>query len=70
MHYHDIKEAAAHFNFNLRPKYCDKDQALVKSLCKEYGIHFFTKSVDTKSFKKENKLSTQMDARELRYDCF
>ncbi|AFL97680.1 tRNA lysidine(34) synthetase TilS [Ornithobacterium rhinotracheale] len=70
LHSHDIKVAAAHMNFNLRPKDCDKDQALVKSFCKEYGIDFFTKSVDTKSFKKENKLSTQMAARELRYAWF
>lgn len=70
LHSKHIEVAAAHMNFNLRPKDCEQDQALVKSFCALNKIPFYTKSVDTKTFKKEHKLSTQMAARELRYAWF
>lgn len=62
--------SAAHMNFNLRPKDCDKDQKLVEDFCKKHQIPFFVKSVDTKKYKEEHKLSTQIAARELRYNWF
>ena len=62
--------SAAHMNFNLRPKDCDRDQKLVEDFCKKHQIPFFVKSVDTKKYKAEYKLSTQIAARELRYNWF
>ncbi|MBV7441360.1 tRNA lysidine(34) synthetase TilS [Weeksellaceae bacterium TAE3-ERU29] len=62
--------SVAHMNFNLRPEECDKDQKLVQDFCKRYQIPFFVKSVDTKKYKEEHKLSTQIAARELRYNWF
>lgn len=60
----------AHCNFNLRGQESDKDEKFVKNLAKKFDVPFFSKSFDTAFFAKENKISTQMAARELRYQWF
>lgn len=60
----------AHCNFNLRGEESDKDEKFVKNLAKKFDVPFFSKSFDTAFFAKENKISTQMAARELRYNWF
>jgi tRNA(Ile)-lysidine synthase len=60
----------AHFNFKLREKDADLDENLVKSYCKKRNIPLHIGTANTKAFAQENKLSTQMAARELRYSWF
>lgn len=58
----------AHCNFKLRGKASDLDAAFVKKLAEVLDIPFFETSFETDQFAKENKLSIQVTARELRYD--
>ena len=60
----------AHCNFNLRPIECDIDEEFVKKLGKNLNTKVFTIHFNTTEFAKENKQSTQIAARNLRYDWF
>jgi tRNA(Ile)-lysidine synthase len=62
--------AIAHCNFSLRGKESDGDEQLVKSFAEANGKPFFTTRFDTKSYAKNNNISVQMAARELRYKWF
>lgn len=62
--------SVAHVNFKLRGIESDKDERFVREKCQLKSVPFFTMSFDTESFAKENKLSIQMAARELRYEWF
>lgn len=62
--------ALAHCNFNLRGKESDDDEDFVLQLAEDLNLEVFIESFDTNSYAKENKLSIQMAARELRYDWF
>ena len=62
--------AVAHCNFQLRGKDSDGDEKFVEDLCKKQGIIFHSTRFETKKFVKENKVSTQMAARALRYEWF
>lgn len=60
----------AHCNFKLRGKEADKDEKFVKELANKLNIPFYSISFNTEKFANENKISTQMAARELRYRWF
>lgn len=60
----------AHCNFNLRGIESDDDEAFVLQLAEDIDVEVFIESFETKSFAKDHKISTQMAARELRYDWF
>ena len=60
----------AHCNFRLRDKESERDKEFVGELAKKYGVEFFVKDFDTEKYAKENKLSIQEAARELRYQWF
>ena len=60
----------AHCNFNLRGKESDLDEEFVNNLSQKTSNQIFIKSFDTEKHSKENKLSTQIAARELRYTWF
>ncbi|WP_396596075.1 tRNA lysidine(34) synthetase TilS [Dokdonia sp. R86516] len=60
----------AHCNFNLRGVESDGDQAFVESYCKLHNIPIYIKSFDTSAYAKIKKTSTQIAARELRYQWF
>lgn len=60
----------AHVNFSLRDQDCDLDQQMVEQYAKQNNTPFHTIRFDTKKYAKENSLSTQMAARDLRYDWF
>lgn len=60
----------AHCNFNLRGAESDSDEKLVQELGLQLNIKTYTTSFNTETFAKENKLSTQIAARELRYEWF
>lgn len=60
----------AHCNFKLRGAESDRDEQFVKELGKKYGVETLVKQFNTEKYAKENKLSTQEAARELRYSWF
>ena len=62
--------AIAHCNFQLRGIESFEDQKFVQEYAEEQKIPFFTTIFDTKAFAKEYQLSTQVAARELRYNWF
>ncbi|MGZ3861780.1 MAG: tRNA lysidine(34) synthetase TilS [Bacteroidia bacterium] len=62
--------AVAHCNFTLRGTESDADATFVEGYCLKNKIKFFYKAFDTTGYAAKNKISTQMAARELRYDWF
>jgi tRNA(Ile)-lysidine synthase len=66
----DYTIGIAHCNFTLRAGDSDKDEELVRQFASEYRIPFYLTRFETKIFAKQNKLSIQMAARELRYKWF
>lgn len=66
----ELDIALAHCNFNLRGKESDADEEFVLQLAEGLDIEIFIESFETEVYAKQNKLSTQMAARELRYNWF
>lgn len=62
--------AIAHVNFGLRGEESDADEVFVKKLAVKLKVPFYTTTFETENYAKENKLSTQMAARILRYTWF
>lgn len=62
--------AIAHCNFQLRGADSDEDAAFVHRLAEKLAVSFFVKRFETSSYAAQNGLSTQVAARELRYDWF
>lgn len=62
--------ALAHCNFQLRNLESDEDQNFVANYAKNQNISCFTIKFDTKKYSETHKLSTQVAARNLRYDWF
>lgn len=62
--------SVAHVNFSLRGECSDRDEQHVRQWCQDNGVEFFTQKFDTHAYSRENSLSTQMAARELRYNWF
>jgi tRNA(Ile)-lysidine synthase len=60
----------AHCNFNLRGKESDLDEVFVKELAEKLNRKCFTTSFETDKVAKEQKESTQVAARNLRYTWF
>ena len=60
----------AHCNFQLRGHESDKDEIFVNALAKDLGVECHTKRFDTEGYVLEKKISTQLAARELRYEWF
>jgi tRNA(Ile)-lysidine synthase len=60
----------AHCNFSLRAAESDMDEDMVSKFAAEHNIEFFSTRFDTKAYARENGLSVQMAARELRYSWF
>lgn len=66
----DLNFALAHCNFNLRGEESDADETFVLELAEDLNTEVFIESFDTENYAKQHKLSTQMAARELRYNWF
>ncbi|WP_316831355.1 tRNA lysidine(34) synthetase TilS [Pedobacter aquatilis] len=66
----DITVGVAHCNFNLRGDEAQRDEHFVKMLAISLGLPFYVTHFETKKYATENKISTQMAARELRYNWF
>ncbi len=62
-----LKPAIAHFNHKLRGIESDADAKFVEQLADSLGWEFHLGEGDVKSFAKENQLSVEQAARELRY---
>ncbi|WBX73437.1 tRNA lysidine(34) synthetase TilS [Tenacibaculum pacificus] len=60
----------AHCNFQLRNDQSNLDEESVKKLGKTLNITVFSTRFETSKYASENKLSTQLAARKLRYDWF
>ena len=61
---------AAHCNFHLRGEESDADEAFVRQLCEERGVKLYVEHFDTEAYAKQQRISIEMAARELRYDFF
>ena len=61
---------AAHCNFHLRGEESDADEAFVRQLCEERGVKLYVEHFDTEDYAKQQRVSIEMAARELRYDYF
>lgn len=60
----------AHCNFMLRGKESNKDEIFVKELGEKLQVPTYTIRFDTEEFATRNGISTQMAARDLRYNWF
>ncbi len=58
-----------HVNFQLRGKESDQDEAFIKDLALAWNVPFFVKKTNKKQFKSSG-ISTQMGARDFRYQWF
>ncbi|WP_207493736.1 tRNA lysidine(34) synthetase TilS [Aridibaculum aurantiacum] len=65
-----LQFSIAHCNFQLRGAESERDELFVKELAKKYEVDIFVQHFDTKAYAENNKLSTQVAARDLRYDWF
>lgn len=65
-----IRMVAAHCNFNLRGEESDGDERFVVEETTRLQVSLFQKSFDTKAYAKDNGISIEMAARELRYNWF
>ncbi len=59
---------AAHLNHSIRGEEADRDQKFVQDFCEKLGIILFCEKSDVPLFAKENHLSLELAAREVRYD--
>ncbi|MBO5853935.1 MAG: tRNA lysidine(34) synthetase TilS [Bacteroidales bacterium] len=62
--------AFAHCNFHLRGDDSDRDERFVTEFANKNNIPIFIRHFDTEKYAKENSLSIEMAARELRYTWF
>ncbi|MBP6976831.1 MAG: tRNA lysidine(34) synthetase TilS [Bacteroidales bacterium] len=60
----------AHCNFGLRGSESQRDESFVRELAQRLNVRFFSRRFPTESFARQNHLSVQMAARELRYSWF
>ena len=65
-----FKISLAHCNFSLRGKESNEDEVFVRALGEKLEIQTHTIKFDTQAYAEEKGISTQMAARDLRYDWF
>ncbi|MBL0047359.1 MAG: tRNA lysidine(34) synthetase TilS [Bacteroidetes bacterium] len=65
-----IRLTVAHCNFGMRGAESDEDEKFVKQLCLSNKIVCYTQKFNTPAFAEKMGISTQMAARELRYEWF
>lgn len=69
-HQSKLKVSLAHCNFNLRAAESDADEEFVLELADDLDMDVYIESFDTEAYAKEQHISIQMAARELRYTWF
>lgn len=62
--------ALGHCNFHLRGEESDRDENFVRQFADNKNLRLFVKHFDTEKYAKENGISIEMAARELRYSWF
>lgn len=60
----------AHCNFNLRANEAQRDETFVRLLANSFEVKFHVIHFDTKGYAADHQISTQMAARDLRYQWF
>ena len=65
-----ISVSAAHFNHKIRGAEAESDEAFVKAQCEGLGVELFIGSADVPKYAKDNHLSLELVARQLRYEFF
>ncbi|SHF41002.1 tRNA lysidine(34) synthetase TilS [Dysgonomonas macrotermitis] len=60
----------AHCNFHLRDQESYRDEYFVEKMCTQYNVQYVSASFNTKKYIKEESISLEMAARELRYAWF
>jgi tRNA(Ile)-lysidine synthase len=65
---HRWKLFIAHLNHRLRGRSSDADERLVKKTAKQMGLKVVTESADVRSLAKQQKLSLEMAARQIRHE--
>lgn len=60
----------AHCNFHLRDQESYRDEYFVEKTCTQYNVQYVSASFNTKKYIKEESISLEMAARELRYAWF
>ena len=66
----DYDISLAHCNFKLRGNESDGDEQFIRDFASKNDLELFVTSFDTERFAKDNKLSIQVAARQLRYIWF
>ncbi len=66
----NLNFAIAHCNFQLRGTESDEDEIFVTDYAKQNNILYFTTKFETEKYSETYKLSTQVAARNLRYNWF
>ncbi|WP_296700053.1 tRNA lysidine(34) synthetase TilS [Algoriphagus sp.] len=70
LYFSKINFEVAHVNFQLREKESDDDEKFVRLLAESWRSEFHVLHAETSRVRQEKNLSTQMAAREIRYDWF
>lgn len=69
-HQAGFEAGIAHCNFGLRGEESNEDEVFVRQLATAYNLPFYVKHFSTKGYAKDEGISTQMAARDLRYRWF
>lgn len=62
--------SVAHCNFQLRGNESDGDEQFVRNYCDQHNIRLFVKRFDTTDYARQEGISIEMAARDLRYEWF
>ena len=65
-----ITLSAVHINHMLRGEESDRDEAFVRKHCKKLGIPLSVHRIDVDSIAREEKISVELAARNVRYEIF
>ena len=65
-----LEIVVAHCNFHLRAGESDADMELVRAESERYGVRFECKEFETEAYAREQGISVEMAARDLRYRFF
>ena len=63
-----INLSAAHLNHMIRGDEAFRDEEFVKKQCESLKVPLFCERIDIPAYAKEHKMSTELAAREVRYD--
>jgi len=70
LHLSGISFSMAHCNFGLRGDESDGDETFIREMAGRLGVKVYVKKFETKPYSKAMGISTQMAARDLRYQWF